>query len=54
MKTFKTIILAAGLIISPLALNAADLMKPDVYYPIGSQLRGIIDYQINKLVVKKK
>lgn len=49
MKTLKTIILAAGLIISPLALNAADLMKPDVYYPIGSQLRGIIDYQINKL-----
>jgi hypothetical protein len=49
MKTLKTIILAAGLIISPLALNAADLLKPDVYYPIGSQLRGLIDYTINKL-----
>jgi hypothetical protein len=49
MKTLKTLILTAGLIISPLALNAADLMKPDTYYPVGPQLRGLIDYQINKL-----
>jgi hypothetical protein len=49
MNTLKTIILAAGLLIFPLALSAADLMKPDTYYPIGSQLRGLIDYGINKL-----
>jgi hypothetical protein len=49
MKTLKSIILAAGLVIFPLALSAADLLKPDTYYPIGSQLRGLIDYTINKL-----
>lgn len=49
MKTLKTILLVAGIAILPLALAAADLLKPETYFPIDGRLRGLMDYQIGKL-----
>ena len=49
MKTLKTVLLIASVAISPLALAASDLMKPETFYPIGPKLLQITQYQINKL-----
>jgi hypothetical protein len=49
MKTFKTILLVAGIATLPLALSAADLLKPEAYYPIDGRLRTLMSYEIGKL-----